>query len=126
MQISPFYVVKNDLQPVFPAQVKDSAGNAVNLTGATIYCTMKTKGGSAVKINRQTTGISITDAVNGKFEYQWQAGDTDTACSKDTKGEYIPYLIEFEVNPASGGKYTVPNPTQGEAQVIVADSLDAV
>lgn len=127
MLILPFYVVKNDLQPAYPAQIKNADGTVRNITGSTIYCTMKTKGGSTIKINRSTTGIVITDGANGKFEYQWQSGDTDTPCSRDTKGDYIPYLIEFEVNPSGGGgKYTVPNPSQGEAQVIVTDSLDTV
>lgn len=116
MAIKEFKIIKNDLQPYCYMQVKDAVGAVINITGATIYCTMKLIGSSAIKINRQTTGISITDATNGKFEYRWQAGNTDTI------GEYN---IEFEINPASGGKFTLPTPSQGAAKVIIAESLDA-
>lgn len=106
-------IKKNDLQPAYPAQVKDSAGNVVNLTGATIYCTMKNAVDGTLKINRQTTGINISDAANGKFEYQWQTGNTDTAGK---------YYIEFEINPASGGKFTMP--PDNSAGVWIKESLD--
>lgn len=112
--IAPLYIKKYDLQPYYPAQVKDSYGNAVDITGATIYCTMKNLATGTVKINRQTTGINISDGANGKFEYRWQSGDTNTTGS---------YSIEFEVNPVSGGKFTVP--TNKRAMVIIADSLDS-
>ena len=110
-----FKVKKNDLQPHYPAQVKDSAGNVVTLTGATIYCTMKNAADGTLKINRQTTGINISDAVNGKFEYQWQTGNTDTAGK---------YYIEFEINPASGGKFTIP--ADNSAVVTILESLDTI
>lgn len=108
---------KNDLQPYYAATVKNADGTAVNLTGAAIVCTMKPEGGSTPKITRQSTGISITDAVNGQFEYRWQTGDTDTAGA---------YNIEFEVTPQTGGKFTLPNPGEGPAQVEIVDSLDTL
>ena len=111
--ITAFIIKKNDLQPAYPAQVKDSSDAAVNLTGAVIYCTMKNAADGTLKINRQTIGINISDAVNGKFEYQWQTGNTDTAGK---------YYIEFEINPASGGKFTVP--ADNSAIVIVKESMD--
>lgn len=117
MAIKELKIIKNDLQPYYYLQVKDASGVVVNITGATIYCTLKLSGSSAIKINRQTTGINITDATNGKFEYRWQAGDTDTQGS---------YNIEFEINPASGGKFTLPGPGQGIAKVIISNSLDVV
>lgn len=111
--IGPFYLKKNDLQPYYPAQVKDSYDAAVDITGATIYCTMKSLSTGTVKINRQATGINISDATNGKFEYRWQSGDTNTAGR---------YAIEFEINPVSGGKFTVP---AGDiAPVQIKESLD--
>jgi hypothetical protein len=116
MAVQTLRLIKNDLQPYYSAQVKDSDGTVVDITSATIYCTMKSSGGT-LKIDRQTTGISITDATNGKFEYQWQSGDTDTVDS---------YEIEFEIDPSSGGKFTLPNPGQGPGQVVIADSLDTV
>ena len=116
MNVIALLIKKNDLQPHYPEQVKDSAGTVVNLTGATIYCTMKNiVDDGTLKINRQTTGINISDAVQGKFEYQWQTGNTDTAGK---------YYIEFEINPASGGKFTVP--PDDSAIVWIKESLDLI
>lgn len=104
---------RNDLQPYYYAQVKDAAGNPVDLTAAAIVCTMRATDGT-LKIERQSAGISITEAANGKFEYRWQSGDTDMAGK---------YFIEFEITPQSGGKFTVP--ADSSAVVLVTDSLDA-
>jgi hypothetical protein len=110
--ISKLILKKNDLQPYYYVQAKDYSDNPISLTGATIYCTMKSDSGT-VKINKQTAGISITDAANGLFEYHWQAADTDTVGI---------YYIEFEIAPISGGKFTLP--TQPAAVVQIIDSLD--
>jgi hypothetical protein len=67
-----------------------------------------------LKLDRQSAGINITDAAGGEFEYRWQAGDTDTVGRHE---------IEFEITPASGGKFTVP--ASERAYVIIRDSLDA-
>ena len=111
--INTLYLKKNDLQPFYYAQIKDSAGTVVSISGATIYCTMKGASTGTIKINRQTTGINITEGTNGKFEYRWQVGDTDTIGI---------YAIEFEVVPLVGGKYTVP--TSKKALVVIEESLD--
>ena len=116
MSTKKLYLKKNDLQPYYYAKVKDSDGAAISLVGATIYCTMKLLSG-AIKINRQTAGVNITDESAGEFEYQWQSGDTDTAGV---------YAIEFEINPAAGGKFTVPVDSDDKAIVVIRDSLDKV
>jgi len=117
MSIKPLHIKVNDLQPYYYAEALDSDGNAIaDLTDATIYCTMKQAGGSTPKIDRQTAGISITDGPNAQFEYQWQDGDTDT------EGRFY---IEFEVNPASGGKFTVPQSPDEIALVVIGPSLDS-
>ena len=96
--MSIFYLKADDLQPYYRVKIEDSAGDAVSLAGATIYCTMTTTSGT-VKINHQTVGITITDDVGGEFEYRWQTDDTDTADF---------YVIEFEINPSAGGLFTLP------------------
>ena len=113
-KIPALYIKENDLQPYYYAQVKDADDAVVSIAGATIYCTMKSSGG-ALKINRQTTGITISDGANGKFYYAWQSGDTDTTGK---------YYIEFEINPASGGKFTVPASPNEKAEVFIEPSLD--
>lgn len=107
----------NDLQPYYFVQVKNNAGIVVDLTGATIVATMKLLSDGSLKINRQSTGINITGATIGHFQYEWQSGDTDTAGI---------YQIEFEITPASGGKFTLPQPQQFTAQVHILDSLDTI
>lgn len=108
-------IKKNDLQPYYYIQVKDSAGAVVDITDATIYFSMKTIDG-VLKINRtQVTPAWITDPTNGKFEYRWSSGDTDTVGT---------YYIEAEINPQAGGKFTLP--TDNSAVVEIIDDLDTI
>jgi hypothetical protein len=83
-----------------------------DLTGATIVFTMATTDGVTKKVNRQAA--VITNPTGGEVEYRWVSGNTDTSG---------PYLCEFEITPASGGKFTVP--TKERAVVVVVDDLDA-
>lgn len=108
------YITEDDLQPYYYVTAQDQAGTVINLTGASIVCTMKNKRTLQVKIDRQSTGISVTGAATGQFEYRWQSGDTDTA------GEYN---IEFDITPTTGGKFTLPSKAH-EAVVIIRPSLD--
>lgn len=110
------YINRHDLGPTYRSKIVDSTGATVDLTGATIVCSMKTTDGATLKINRQSTGITIYNQITnkGEFGYNWQAGDTDTSGS---------YYIEFEVNP---GKITYPNPKDGKAKVVIKDDLDNV
>lgn len=119
MAIKPLKLSTNDIQPYYRVTVKDSDGALIDLTGASIVCTMKDSATGAVKINRQSAGIVIASQTTnkGEFEYRWQSGDTGTAGS---------YYIEFEVTPASGGKFTLPGPAEGPAQVIVVAGLDGL
>lgn len=112
--IDNFYIKENDLQPYYYAGVKDSDGDVVDITGASIKCTMKHVDGT-IKINRQDTGINISDGTNGKFEYKWQSGDTD-ATGK--------YYIEFEIDPSASEKFTIPANPSEKAIVHIMPSLD--
>ena len=114
MSMKILYLKKNDLQPYYYAKAKQSDGTVINLSGATIYCTMKKVDGS-IKIDRKTAGINVSDAAAGEFEYKWQSGDTDTLGS---------YHIEFEINPSAGGKFTVPADPNDVALVKIEASLD--
>lgn len=113
--ISKKELTKGDLQPFYFVAIKDSNDDPVDITGATIYCTMRAEDGTK-KINRQTIGITITDGAKGEFEYEWQSGDTDTVGMYD---------IKFEVDPAAGGIFTEPAAGAERAQVVVNESLDA-
>lgn len=88
-----------DLQPYIKVQVKDASGDPVDLSGATIKASMKSLEDGSIKFQERITGVTITDAANGRFEYRWQSGDTDTTGK---------FKMEFEITPASGGKFTLP------------------
>lgn len=109
------YLKKNDLQPYYYFAFKDALGAFVNITGATVVCTMQNAESGALKITRRSTGITITDGANGQGELRWQAGDTDTPGT---------YYIEFECSPVVGGKFTLP--VKNKALVVITESLDAV
>jgi len=100
----------DDLQPYYPVTVKNADGTTVDLSGAAITCTMQLIKDGTLKIDAQSTGISIADdqvANKGQFDYEWQDGDTDTAGK---------YRIWFEVTPTQGGKFTIP---QGDEEALV-------
>jgi len=111
-----FYLKQYDKQPYYNVKLLDSDGKRVALGDATILCTMKNIITNELKINRRNLGIIIADQslAKGEFQLRWQDGDTDTV------GEYD---IEFEISPATEGKFTIPN-GDDEAKVIITAGLD--
>ena len=116
-KIAPFFIKQHDGQPYYPVTVKDSDGDVVDISGATIKCTMKNTRTESLHIDQQTSGCIITSGDLGAFEYRWQTGSNDTA----VVGEYN---IEFEITPGSGGKFTLPSKPSEVAKVFVVKSLD--
>jgi len=114
------YVKRNDLQPYYKVRAKDAAGTVIDLTGATIVATMNSYNPEtgAISATKKVDGAActVTDATGGDFEYRWAAGDVDTAGT---------YVIEFQVTPSSGGKFTLPNLKEGRALVHIVADLDA-
>ena len=51
---------------------------AVNLTALTVKFTMVNEAGTVV-VNEATTGVTVTDAANGKVQYDFQTADVATA-----------------------------------------------
>jgi len=68
-------LVQGDTNPDLEFQIVQG-GNPVDLTGCTVYFTMKKIGGS-VKIDNAV--CTIVDAENGLAKYEWQEGDTSEA-----------------------------------------------
>jgi hypothetical protein len=122
MSIKPLKVKRNDGQPYYATQAEDANG-VIDLSGATILCTMREKLTDGTlsptkKIDRQSAGIFIEpDQVTNKgwFHYAWQTDETDTAAQ---------YSIEFEITPAVGKKFTLPAADEDEALVTVFADLD--
>lgn len=91
------YTLKQgDRLPVISAVLKDSAGAAVDLTGATAKLNIVDDAGTAVS---RTATISATP-TDGTITYDWVADDVDVAGS---------FYFEYEITFPSGLKQTFPN-----------------
>ena len=109
--MSDFDIKQNDTLPKLIANLKNSDGTAINLTGATILHKMKNiNNGGGFKVNAVVT---ITAATLGTVQYDWIAADTDTS------GEFN---SEFEITFSGGAVQTVP--TIGQISIKVHDDLD--
>jgi hypothetical protein len=91
-----FNIKQNDTSPSLQATLKDANNNVISLVGATVRFHMKSLDGT-IKVDAVMT---ITDAVGGIVQYDWQSSDTDTAGS---------YYAEFEVTYNDGTIETFPN-----------------
>lgn len=114
--ISPLTLKKGDLQPYYLFKVEDVDGNAVDLSGSTIYCTMKNKKTGALKIENRKDGIQLlpSSAYKGQAYLAWQSEDTDTIGL---------YKIEFKIESDESGKFTVP--VDNSAVVKILKRLEA-
>lgn len=95
--MSEFFIKRNDTSPAIERTLQDSAGTAINLTGATVRFHMSDNAG-VVKVDAAAT---ITgDPTLGVVQYDWLAADTDTAAV---------YSAEFEVTYADSSIESFPN-----------------
>jgi hypothetical protein len=91
-----FTIKQNDTSPSLGATLKDALLASIDLTGAAVKFHMNSLEGVS-KVNQSMT---ITDAVSGVIQYDWQAGDTDTVGA---------YSAEFQVTFSDGSIETFPN-----------------
>ena len=78
-----FFLKQNDLLPPLAATVVDQDGNAVDISAASgVTFRFRRQGGVSTE-----AAATITDAANGKVQYDWVAGDT--ANSGLYEGEFI-------------------------------------
>lgn len=107
-----YYVSRGDTAPAVTDTLQDYLGVVVNLTGAAVRFHMVDRNG-VVKVNAAATGPSggALDTT-GQVQYQWIAGDTDTA------GEF---LAEWQVTFQNGQVETWPD--NDHATVFVAADL---
>lgn len=104
-----FFVKKGDRQPPIRAQLLDSSGTAIDLTGCSLVFRMRLKSATTLKVNASAT---VSDAINGRVEYEWGASDTNAVGT---------YLAEWEVTYADTTKQVVPS--DGYLTVEVVDVL---
>ena len=91
-----FYIKQNDTSPSVTATLTDANSVPVNVSGATVRFHMEDVVGT-LKVDAE---MAIPDGINGVVQYDWQAGDTDTAGT---------YYVEFEVTYNDGAVETFPN-----------------
>lgn len=103
-----FSIKQNDTSPQIAAILKDGAGNAIDLTSATVRFHMKKVGATSATVDADAT---IVDEDAGSVKYVWTAADTATAGS---------FQAEFEVTYTNGQIETFPN-DQSIAIVITED-----
>jgi hypothetical protein len=111
-----FTMKRNDTRPKFKSRLTQADPLApetqisVDLTAATaVKFIMREE--SSVGSAKVNAAAVITDAANGRVEYTWTTGDTDTAGT---------YNAEWEVS-WGGDKQTFPS--EGYLVVIVEDDL---
>jgi hypothetical protein len=105
-----FKIKTNDTSPKLTVDLSDAAGAAINLAGSTAKFHMKAYGETSLKID---DSADITDADNGRVEYSWASGDTDTAGT---------YYGEIEVTYGDLSVETFPN--SGYFTIIIQEDLD--
>lgn len=100
-----FTMVRNDTAPPITATLTDSAGTAIDLSGATVRFHMVDSAG-AVKVDAACT---VTSATGGVVSYSWAAADTDTSGS---------YKAEWEVTFSDGTIRTFPSPSKTMVRIV--------
>lgn len=101
-----FTLKEGDTSPAITSTLQDAAGDAVNLTGATVKFIMTAKGDSTPTVDAAAT---VVTPLAGVVSYSWLAADTDTAGK---------YEAEWEVTFSGGAKQTFPNSTYLEVVIL--------
>jgi len=104
-----FVIKKGDLLPKIRIALTNTAGTALDLTGATAEFRMRLREG-AIKVDDAVMSV-VAPATGGIVEYTWAGTDTDTV------GVYDSEVILTYVN----GTQTIPS--AGFVTVIVAPTL---
>lgn len=96
-----FTIKRNDTSPSISYSLGDAAGDAVNLTGASVVFKMAKARGSGLpgELAVDSAAVIVT-ASEGDVRYDWDAADTEAA------GDYV---AEFEVTYSDGEVETFPN-----------------
>lgn len=70
-----FQIRENDTDDTIQDTLQDEEGNAVDISGGTVKFFME-DGEGTVKVN--SSASFTTDGTDGKVQYEWSSGDTDT------------------------------------------------
>jgi hypothetical protein len=108
VDVTTVYLKKGDTAPNLDATLTDSAGAALNLTGAAVTFRMRARGSTTLKVNAAATVVS---AAAGTVRYDWLSADVDTDGTYD--GEF---LVTY------GDATTRRAPTRGFIEIIISAS----
>lgn len=92
-----FTLTAGDTVPNLQAVLADSAGDAIDLTDASVQFHLEDPRGGKTVINEPA---DVIDATNGLVRYRWHVDDTEVAGR---------YRAEFEVTYANDDVETFPN-----------------
>lgn len=104
------YLKQNDTAPTLDAILTNAAGDAVNVTGATVRFHMQLLGETVLKVDAPAV---VVDAEAGHVRYVLQEGDTDTPGR---------YKAEYEVTFLDGSVETFTN-TPTQLRVVITPEL---
>lgn len=90
-------IKQDDTQPAMKVRLKDSAGNPVNLTGASVQVAIQHYSKPVIKFLRSAY---VADASTGEIWLIWQPEETQVTGL---------YRIEFRVTYQDGNRETFPN-----------------
>ena len=90
-------IKQDDTQPAMKVRLKDSAGNPVSLTGATVRVAIQHYSQPDIKFLRDAY---IQDAITGEVWLVWQPEETQVTGL---------YRVEFRVTYQDGTQETFPN-----------------
>lgn len=104
-----------DLFPDIEATVTDENGNVVDVSGATITCSVRHSRKPTTKILDGGVGL-VVDGPNGQIAYRWSSGETEVTPAT--------YEAEFLVTPVVGDPFRVP--TVGYIPVNIYERIGTV
>jgi len=104
------YLKQNDTSPTLDAILTNSAGDAVNVTGASVQFHMQKIGATTLKVDAEAI---VVDGAAGHVRYTLQMGDTDTPGS---------YMAEYEVTFIDGTIETFKN-TPDQLRVVISPEI---
>lgn len=105
-----FAIKQHDRRPYLTGTIKQPNGSPMNLSGVTAaYLIIRKTGSNSVLLRKP---VIFTDPANGRFQYVWETGDTDSPGTYDAEIE-----LQWGAEPQ-----TVP--VDSYYRIIVVDDLD--
>ncbi|MES2845650.1 MAG: hypothetical protein V4747_11525 [Pseudomonadota bacterium] len=106
-----FHIKQGNTSPLFRRTLLDGDEEAIDLTGAAVFASMRMRTDGSIVFYRRACSI-IGTATDGVVQYSWQEGDT----AADGKADF-----EFVIVYENDREESVPN--SGMVEVRIAESI---